>query len=161
MAKTVIRAGKEIPKLTLRKRKPKAKKPGKRVVKRTLKSLKLQADILWSKLVKEIDGHKCVYCGAKANLNSHHIFTKKRHANMRWMLDNGITLCPKCHIFGVHQDPAKYLPLIIKYCGPDRWERLTRAASKPAAPIRIPNVEQALNSLTEASQPKEYASMAV
>jgi len=56
-------------------------------------------DDLWSRKVKERDGHQCRYNGCcNPGVDSHHIFSR-RHQATRWDLDNGITLCRECHDF--------------------------------------------------------------
>lgn len=51
----------------------------------------------WAKLVKELDNHMCKLCGSKENLNAHHIQPKQDFPELSLDLDNGITLCKKCH----------------------------------------------------------------
>ena len=67
------------------------------------KLTKAKVDTLWSRLVKERDGYKCIICGKTENLNSHHLYGKKSH-RMRYLLDNGVTLCRYHHKYGVHSD---------------------------------------------------------
>ena len=50
----------------------------------------------WSKVIKERD-ISCVICGLSDNLHSHHIFQKSKHPKLSLNLNNGITLCQKCH----------------------------------------------------------------
>ena len=52
----------------------------------------------WRKSVYERDGYKCVLCGSKEKLNAHHKKSWKSYPELRYKLDNGITLCEKCHI---------------------------------------------------------------
>ena len=56
-----------------------------------------KCDILWSNLVRARDG-KCAYCGKKEYLAAHHIFGRSNSAT-RFLLANGITLCPSHHVF--------------------------------------------------------------
>lgn len=61
----------------------------------------------WRKSVFERDGYKCVKCGKKGvkygskcrsnGLNAHHIKNYKSHLNLRYEVDNGVTLCNVCH----------------------------------------------------------------
>ena len=104
------------------------------------KKLILQADKLWATIIKERDG-KCIYCGSDINLNAHHIFTKGRHGNLRWNIDNGITLCAKCHTFGVHINPAPYMLKIIEHVGQETMNKLREAAKVKAAPLRIDDIQ--------------------
>lgn len=52
----------------------------------------------WSRLVKERDGYKCRECGcADGVLHSHHIKRWMDYPELRYDVDNGITLCEPCH----------------------------------------------------------------
>lgn len=66
----------------------------------SLKSLRRYCKELWSEYVKERDGRKCVICGEEKFLNAHHLITAKCQ-HTRFETDCGISLCPKCHIFGI------------------------------------------------------------
>jgi len=62
---------------------------------------------VWRKNVLERDGYSCVRCGGKGvvygrrcrsnGLNAHHILSYKTSPETRYDVDNGITLCNKCH----------------------------------------------------------------
>jgi 5-methylcytosine-specific restriction endonuclease McrA len=52
--------------------------------------------IAWSSLVKLRDG-KCVKCGSLYDLHSHHIKPYKTHPELRYDVNNGVTLCGSCH----------------------------------------------------------------
>ena len=52
----------------------------------------------WSKTVKKLDNHMCKLCDSKENLNSHHLYPKSEFPKLSLEVDNGITLCKKCHI---------------------------------------------------------------
>ena len=52
---------------------------------------------LWSKTVKELDGNQCVYCHTTEKLEAHHIRPKRKYPDLENELENGITLCRKCH----------------------------------------------------------------
>lgn len=51
----------------------------------------------WSKDVRGRDGHKCIGCGAKGKLHAHHIKPWKEFPELRYDIENGVTLCPTCH----------------------------------------------------------------
>lgn len=53
--------------------------------------------IKWSKAIKDKDNHTCVNCGSKSKLRSHHIESVKKRPDLALDLNNGITLCQKCH----------------------------------------------------------------
>jgi hypothetical protein len=53
---------------------------------------------LWSRLVRQRDGYTCQQCGTTTGrLCAHHIKSWRHHPASRYDLDNGITLCPRCH----------------------------------------------------------------
>lgn len=52
----------------------------------------------WRSAVYKRDGYKCAYCGSKAKLQAHHIKPWKWYEEGRYQVDNGITLCRKCHL---------------------------------------------------------------
>lgn len=55
--------------------------------------------IKWRKSVFERDHFTCQKCGkTHCNINAHHIYNWKDFENLRYNIDNGITLCEKCHI---------------------------------------------------------------
>ncbi len=54
----------------------------------------------WSKAVRERDGHACKDCGKKSGrLHAHHIVPLEvcLGSSLEFDVDNGVTLCPKCH----------------------------------------------------------------
>lgn len=52
----------------------------------------------WRESVFVRDGFKCQICGQiGGELNAHHIKTFKDHPALRFDVNNGITLCAKCH----------------------------------------------------------------
>jgi hypothetical protein len=56
-------------------------------------------------LVLERDGHKCRFCGATESLCVHHIIPFSKSNAMATDVNNGQTLCDKCHR-GVHGKPV-------------------------------------------------------
>ncbi len=50
----------------------------------------------WSKSVRKRDNNICQNCGDIA-VNSHHIIHKKNYPQLMLNLNNGISLCKKCH----------------------------------------------------------------
>jgi len=51
----------------------------------------------WCKAVKERDNYECQYCKSKEKLHAHHIKKWKEHRELRFNLNNGLTLCSSCH----------------------------------------------------------------
>lgn len=55
----------------------------------------------WRESVFERDGYKCKICGSNKNIQAHHIIPWSQTRNnkgLRYDIDNGITLCRKCHL---------------------------------------------------------------
>jgi len=52
----------------------------------------------WAKKVKDRDGNKCVECSSTYLLAAHHIKPWKGHPELRFDVDNGLSLCSKCHV---------------------------------------------------------------
>lgn len=52
---------------------------------------------LWSKFIRERDGHRCVICNSKKKLSAHHIIRKSFWEGLKFQTGNGITLCHICH----------------------------------------------------------------
>lgn len=80
----------------------------------------------WAKKVKERDGLKCVICQSSFKPNAHHIIVRENHLT-KFDLENGLTLCPKHHLFcrriSAHNNPIGLLiwleknrPEQLEYC---------------------------------------------
>lgn len=53
----------------------------------------------WRKAVYERDGFNCVACGHHGgDLNAHHLAAYDNNPELRFSVENGVTLCPTCHI---------------------------------------------------------------
>ena len=78
----------------------------------TLRKLRKLADKLWQQVVQQ---HKeCLVCPGKTNVG-HHFFPKHSSNNLRYLTDNGIPLCVKCH-FKLHraEDPSIIITIVEK-----------------------------------------------
>lgn len=53
----------------------------------------------WKVEVKRRDGWRCVKCGSRKDLTAHHILPYSKYLHSRLDLDNGATLCRKCHCY--------------------------------------------------------------
>lgn len=51
----------------------------------------------WRKAVYKRDHYTCQECGAKRDLNAHHIKAWEKHPELRFDVANGVTLCAACH----------------------------------------------------------------
>lgn len=75
----------------------------------------------WSRNIRDIG--ECEVCGAKGNLQAHHILPKERYPEFKFELMNGISLCPICHKFGkhsAHRNPLWFI-LFLKRHASDRY----------------------------------------
>lgn len=54
---------------------------------------------IWRESIFRRDNFTCQKCNISGGiLNSHHILNFSQHEDLRFAIDNGITLCKKCHI---------------------------------------------------------------
>ena len=51
----------------------------------------------WAAKVKQRDGYICVICGAHGDV-AHHIKLASYHDEVKYDINNGVTLCKRCHI---------------------------------------------------------------
>lgn len=52
----------------------------------------------WRNDVLERDGHACVLCDSRSDLNVHHLYSFTNFPDLRYDLDNGVTLCEVHHL---------------------------------------------------------------
>lgn len=68
----------------------------------------------WRNAVYQRDGFKCRKCGDNGILNAHHILNFSTYEDLRFDIDNGITLCKDCHrefhkMYGLRNNTRKQL----------------------------------------------------
>lgn len=74
----------------------------------------------WRTLVYKRDNYICQCCGVVGGrLNAHHIYPFSEHKELRYLVDNGITLCEDCHdstkdgsfhnLYGTHNNTPEQL----------------------------------------------------
>jgi hypothetical protein len=86
---------------------PKTKK---RRVKSPERKLDDKLDRAWSLAVRHLAGNKCEMCGKDEVLHAHHLKSRVGR-RLRWDIRNGVSLCPKHHMFGsdsAHKDPLGF-----------------------------------------------------
>jgi len=68
-----------------------------------------KADSLFSKMIRERDGH-CVNCGSTHFLQCAHIITRS-YKSIRTDEDNAVALCRSCHTYYTHR-PLEWMDFI-------------------------------------------------
>ena len=82
-------------------------------------------DKYWKLAVRVRYDSKCVYCGRTHYVNTHHIFGRVNRST-RWLLDNGLCLCPLHHTLGsfsAHQTP-EFNKWIEQFIGIEEYNKL-------------------------------------
>ena len=85
-----------------------------RVAKNALKPVKdkygrsgRKADVEWKQAVRERYNYTCQRCGIyNLHIDCHHINTRARRPDLKHDVNNGVTLCRRCHSW-VHHHPAE------------------------------------------------------
>jgi 5-methylcytosine-specific restriction endonuclease McrA len=96
------------------------RKPIKKVGQKTLQR---KADILFSKLIRELAGNKCEFCGGTGVLHCHHGIAHRRYLRTRYLRENAVCLCVECHNkFG--DFPSLNMDFFRKHIGSDRIEQV-------------------------------------
>lgn len=62
----------------------------------------------WRIKVLERDHYKCQHCSSKNNLHAHHIKRFVDYPELRFDINNGLTLCKSCHI-EIHKNNGFFL----------------------------------------------------
>jgi len=104
-------------------------------------------DHWWSIQIKTHDNYTCVWCGKKHNeiikkqiskdvfrdskvmIQAAHIISRKKWST-KWDLDNGISLCAKCHLFTQPNAPVEFTFLMIKLFGYKKLLNLIERSKK-------------------------------
>lgn len=88
--------------------KKKKKKKVKKVNKaKLIKKLKKQNFELWSQCVRLRD-KKCIVCGSTETLQAHHCLVRAALSlRTRFIPENGVTLCYRCHLIEIHKNGEK------------------------------------------------------
>lgn len=68
----------------------------------------LRVNTIWSQAVRGRDDHRCRRCGKRdeENNHAHHVAPRSRRPDLKSNLDNGITVCPDCHLW-IHSHPIE------------------------------------------------------
>lgn len=96
----------------------------------------------WSLIIRQRD-RKCSWCSKEENLQAHHIVPRATAAAAGYCaVDNGMTLCLRCHIFLIKQDPDAYIAMRDKWLA-ERGLKYTELVQKyrkgsKAAKILLP-----------------------
>lgn len=75
-----------------------------------------QEYIKWRDAVYKRDEYTCALCGADTDLHAHHKKGFDEFPSLRYVVNNGITLCRKCHL-KVHKKPSDNR--VITECEPN------------------------------------------
>jgi hypothetical protein len=51
----------------------------------------------WSKAVIKRDDGTCGVCGSRSNIEAHHLSNSSAFPSIRFVINNGVTLCRSCH----------------------------------------------------------------
>jgi len=99
----------------------KNKKPKRKVSKK--RQLEKKALDLWSRCVRARD-LTCRGCNSDFRLSAHHI-RSRTNLSTKYLLDNGICLCWKCHSLQKF-NPERFQDLVIEIIGDDFYKELKR-----------------------------------
>lgn len=83
--------------------------------------------VLWAEVVKTRDGFACRKCGRSKEqgwqIHGSHILGAGAHANIKYEVSNGLTLCARCHRF-FHDHTAEWDSWVKQTIGIDGYTKL-------------------------------------
>jgi len=82
-----------------KKRKKQVNKESKSYQKKELKKLKSRCHSLWSRMVRDLAGNRCVFCGDTKYIHAHHIEDSRLCPSLRYDIRNGLSCCASHHKF--------------------------------------------------------------
>jgi len=90
------------------------------------KKLETKLDTIRWKIIRDI--WYCIHCWKRSKiLNAHHVFGRRK-LSVRRDIDNGVCLCPSCHIlsidFSAHQTGTEFAEWIIEFRGRQWYDDL-------------------------------------
>jgi hypothetical protein len=119
---------------------------------------------LWREAVYRRDHYTCRLCGVKSrNLCPHHIKSWARHEDIRYEVDNGITLCKTCHDAhhaksgGPLAEPLPIDPTVL--ITPEEYVRRT-ASKAEAYAVAAPKISAALKGKPKSAEHRAKLSAA-
>lgn len=71
----------------------------------------------WAMAVKRRDQFTCQRCGltSKSGMHAHHLWSFRDYPEKRYDVENGVTLCRRCHFAkGTHRTPMSLLDLFVQ-----------------------------------------------
>lgn len=114
-----------------------------------IKQLKDELEELWKLICLKRDNFTCQYCGNKKDLQVHHIISRS-NMNTKFDIENGITLCKKCHT-KISVNPTsrtEFMIWYIKKFGIEKLEELQKRA-REIKRWKVGELEDEINKLTK------------
>lgn len=89
-------------------------------------------DNLWSQIIHAKFKNRCVMCGIDGILHAHHCIVNKGRGGfgVRWLIINGVLLCPGDHLYKIHHGQAdkawldKYVALLNEIVPPTEQQNI-------------------------------------